>query len=501
MKILYIPLDERPCNYKYPTQIVGKIEDIQLITPPQNILNKKKQAADMEKLWDFINKNAGSADYAVLSLDMLIYGGLLSSRLHKEETVVLLQRLERIVELKKMNPKLKIYAFGLIMRVPAYNSSEEEPDYYEKYGETIFNISWLRDKINIGEAGLEEKKEYEKYLKKLPREYYDDYFNRREKNFMVTKGALKYVSEGILEEFVIPQDDSALYGIQSREQRDHIKTIEKLEINDSVLIYPGADEVGCTLISRILNYYNDKCPKVYVRFSSVLGPTIIPKYEDRPLLETIKSHIISCGMSITDNSLNADLILMVNSPENQMIEAFEQDDKPRTNQSYRNLNEFIVSIIEYIKLGKKVIIADSAYSNGSDVELITLLKSYNLLNKITAYAGWNTNGNTLGTVLSSGVASLYGDNNLEFLLYRIVEDCGYQAIARQLVIKELETKKLSYYDFKHQTTWVEDITKFMLNGFVEKFINSNFEGSTITVTEVKFPWNRMFEVDLNIEVK
>ncbi|MGH4120207.1 DUF4127 family protein [Clostridium sp.] len=501
MKILYIPLDERPCNYKYPTQIALKINNIQLITPPQNILSKKKQAADIEKLWDFINRNAGSADYAILSLDMLIYGGLLPSRLHVEEIVMLLQRLERIVELKKMNPKLKIYAFGLIMRVPSYNSSEEEPDYYETYGETIFNISWLQDKINIGEANLEDSFKYSEYLEKLPKEYYEDYFNRREKNFMVTEEALKYVSQGIFEEFVIPQDDSALYGIQSKEQKDHIKTIEKLEIIDSVLIYPGADEVGCTLLSRILNYYNEKCPKVYVRFSSVIGPTIIPKYEDRPLLETIKAHIISCGMNITDNSTNADLILMVNSPENQMTEAFEQDDKPRTNQCYRNLKEFVASIIEYINSGKKVIISDSAYSNGSDVELITLLRSYNLLNKVTAYAGWNTNGNTLGTVLSSGVANLYGDVNLEFLIYRIVEDCGYQAIARQEVIKEIESKGLSYYDFKHQTSWVEDITKSMLNEFVEKFINSKFEGNAITVAKVKFPWDRMFEVDLNIEVK
>lgn len=501
MKILYIPLDERPCNYKYPTQIVGNNKEIQLIIPPKNILNKKKQPANIEKVWKFINDNAGSADYAILSLNMLIYGGLLPSRLHKEETSVLLKRLERVVELKKLYPRLKIYAFDLIMRVPSYNSSEEEPDYYEKYGETIFNISWLQDKINIGDATSKDKLLYEKYLEKLPSEYYEDYFNRRKKNFMVTKEALQYVSKGIFEEFVIPQDDSALYGIQSKEQKDHRRTIEKFDISHSVLIYPGADEVGCTFLGRILNYYNDKKPSVYVRFSSVLGPTIIPKYEDRPLFETIKAHIISCGMIITDNSLNANLILMVNSPENQMFESFQQVSNPRTNKSHRNLDEFVVDIRKYVSLGKKVIISDSAYSNGSDVELITLLRNNKLINKITAYAGWNTNGNTLGTVIASGVASLYGDNNLNFLLYRLVEDCGYQAIARQDVIKELEAKNLSYYDFKHQTTWVEDVTKFMLNEFVEKFISSNFEGNTITVTAVEFPWNRMFEVDLNIEVK
>ena len=256
------------------------------------------------------------------------------------------------------------------------------------------------------------------------------------------------------------------------------------------------------MLGRILNYYNDECPKVYIRFSSVLGPNIIPKYEDRTMLQTIKAHIISCGMSITDNSCNANLILMVNSPEAQMFESFEQGNKPRTNQSHRDLNEFVIDIRRYISLGKRVIISDCAYSNGSDVELITLLRNYKLLNEITAYAGWNTNGNTLGTVLASGVASLYGDNNnLEFLLYRFIEDCGYQAIARQEVIKELEAKGLSYYNFKDKSSWVEEVTKFMLNDFAQSMLSSNFAHKEIIVTLVRFPWNRMFEVDLDIEVK
>ena len=157
MKILYIPLDERPCNYKYPKQIAENNRNIELIMPPHNILNKKKQAANISELWHFINNKIELYNYAILSLDMLIYGGLLPSRLHQEEIKVLLQRLNKIKKLKQLNPKLKIYAFNLIMRVPAYNSCEEEPDYYEEYGETIFKISWLEDKINKGDADLEDK--------------------------------------------------------------------------------------------------------------------------------------------------------------------------------------------------------------------------------------------------------------------------------------------------------------------------------------------------------
>ncbi|MBC8932469.1 DUF4127 family protein, partial [Escherichia coli] len=48
--------------------------------------------------------------------------------------------------IKKEFPDKKIFLSNLIMRTPKYNSSDEEPDYYEQYGEAIFRYGWLKDK-------------------------------------------------------------------------------------------------------------------------------------------------------------------------------------------------------------------------------------------------------------------------------------------------------------------------------------------------------------------
>lgn len=498
MNILYIPLDERPCNYKYPQQIVAEFSDISIIVPDKSILNHKKSSGDLEKLWQFLESNIENAHYAIISMDMLIYGGLLPSRLHNFKEDELLLSCERLRNLKIKNPNIKIFAFDLIMRVPAYNSSEEEPDYYSEFGENIFNISWLRDKIDRGHGFQEDKDRYENLLKNTPKEYGEDYFSRREKNYKVTERLLSLVQEGVFNYFVIPQDDAALYGVQSQEQGKHRETIKNLGIGNKVLLYPGADEVGCTLVARVLNDYFNKIPSVFVRFSSLLGPTIIPKYEDRPYMETIKAHIISCGMNIADNSVEADLVLMVNTPGIEMQESWEQTNVVRTNYSHRNLNEFVVAAKNYISKGKKVMIADVAYSNGSDLELIDLMVSENILEDLSSYGGWNTNGNTLGTVLSAGVVSFYGKADKEFLIYRLVEDCAYQALVRQQVIKELPEQGIEYYNFKDKTQWVENRTKELLNDFINNKLIKGFKDNDFSVSKVEFPWKRMFEVDLDI---
>ena len=79
-----------------------------------------------------------------------------------------------------------------------------------------------------------------------------------------------------------------------------------------------------------------------------MGSHIIPRYEDRPLGESIKSQITVCGGIMVDNSLEADVILMVNSPtlnHGAMQEASRAVlDKDTSYYSFRNLRAFVESI-------------------------------------------------------------------------------------------------------------------------------------------------------------
>lgn len=66
---------------------------------------------------------------------------------------------------------------------------------------------------------------------------------------------------------------------------------------DKVLVYPGADEVELTLVSRMINVMHGKCPKVYVKYAVEKARDIVPLYEGLPLAETLKYHICQRDVS------------------------------------------------------------------------------------------------------------------------------------------------------------------------------------------------------------
>ncbi|MFA7435962.1 MAG: DUF4127 family protein, partial [Bacilli bacterium] len=128
-KVVLLPLDERPCNYEFGRKIF-KETDIDIVTCDLSILGKKKIPANLKAIDEFLSKETLDAYGLVVSMDMLLYGGIVPSRLHVKNEAELINRIQILREIKKNNPKIKIFAFDLIMRCPQYSSDDEEPDYY-----------------------------------------------------------------------------------------------------------------------------------------------------------------------------------------------------------------------------------------------------------------------------------------------------------------------------------------------------------------------------------
>ena len=98
-KVVLLPLDERPCNFDFPSYLY-KESDLQIVRPKE--LGDKKNPADMEAVAAFLEKECVDADFAVLAMDTLLYGGLIPSRLHHftEEEVT-----NRLALLRKIKDK------------------------------------------------------------------------------------------------------------------------------------------------------------------------------------------------------------------------------------------------------------------------------------------------------------------------------------------------------------------------------------------------------------
>lgn len=494
-KVVFLPLDERPCNFRFPVLLFQ--EAVALTVPKKDILGIKKTPADVDALIDFLKQECTDADALVCSLDMLLYGGLLPSRLHHLSVALLERRLAVLLALKETNPHLKIYAFSLIMRCPKYSSDDEEPDYYADCGAEIHALGAVIHKQRLG---LENNTaEADRLRAKITAKNLDDFLERRKINLVLNQRALDLRKSGIIDYLVIPQDDSAPYGFTAMDQAVVRDKIEELGLASQVLMYPGADEAGLTLISRCLMEFAGKRPRIFVKYAAENASAVIPSYEDRPLGETVKYHILAAGGRVTDSYSDADLILCLTANSRGTSEAKFQAGRMIEYDSFRNLPELICFMKDAINEGKPVILADNAYANGGDLRLLRMLDSEGLLPLLVAYAGWNTNANTLGTALAQGLCYfLTGKTqaHYNFLALRYLEDFGYCSKVRFDVDRVLAGYGYNYFWVKEQRGKVACLVRKEL----ERFVTENMPSiaQEIFVTDVYMPWCRMFEVGLEV---
>lgn len=498
-KIAVIPLDERPCNYRF-NQYLVKGTPYEILTPPLEILGDKKQKGHLVAIKDWLLETAKHVDGIICAVDTLVYGGIVPSRLHSDDEDTLINRLNVLRDIKNTYPNIQIYAYSLIMRNPKYSSSEEEPDYYGEYGREIHLYGVYDHKKSLGILNEDDNAQFEHTKKTIDTVALNDYLSRRAKNIAVNQAFLKLVSEKIIDFAIIPQDDSSPYGLTATDQKIIREDIKSLNLELLCYMYPGADEVTNTLLARMINKSENKTPLFYLHYASATGGHQIPLYEDRMLSESIKYQILAAGGLIVSSMVEASLLLLVNVPSSNMKESNKQAEAALEYDAFRNLVEFVEMIDYGIKLGKKVVIADVAYANGGDLNLLKLMRQKGVLMKVSAYAGWNTSSNSLGTCIPQGILDYLYPNrqeNLNFLGLRYIEDMGYCSVVRKHISEHLIMPN-HYFSLDGKRGSVVGQINVELDKFIKEQLD--IEGFNFIINDIYSPWNRMFEIGLEVIV-
>lgn len=73
---------------------------------------------------------------------------MIASRISNDTEAQIQTRLNILLNYKKLNPKLKLYASSVVMRIPAYNEDVEEPWYWAYWGYDLYEYSYYTDKYN-----------------------------------------------------------------------------------------------------------------------------------------------------------------------------------------------------------------------------------------------------------------------------------------------------------------------------------------------------------------
>lgn len=497
MKIIYIPLDERPCNYAFAPQIAAG-SPVELVVPPLSMLGWKKNPAAPDALLRFLEENCADADGCVLSLDMLLYGGIIPSRLHHFSVEQLTQRLEAVRALTKNYPKLKIFAFALIMRCPSYSSSDEEPDYYETCGREIFLTGQVKHKQALGLLSQKEADALLSEYEKKTGPYLADFEQRRRVNRDILEKILTEYRD-CFETLVIPQDDSSAYGYTTVD-REYLKQAVAASGKAAVPMYPGADEVGMSLLANAVCTLLSRKPLVKLVFAHEDAPKMVPLYEDRPVGQTIPVLLATSGCRIWEHGAGeADITLYLNYPAHSPVEVWQE---PSEGYAKRDLPGFCDRIAGDVRAGRLAAVADCAYCNGGDAELVQMLSQRISLTDLAAYAGWNTSSNTLGTVACQAVFTwLFGRSEklALFTAQRLYEDVGYCGHVRREVTGLIEPMGYGYFNAGEADGVVAALVRKRLDAYMGALLPEL--AGQYEIDRCQMPWKRMFEVDLTLQVK
>ena len=478
--IALLPLDNRPISYLLPKQIAD-FSGINLILPERKSLGDLKRESDVNYIDNWLKEINCPI---VISLDNFIYGGLVQSRKH---SFTLDELKSRCRELSRQFPTM-IYGFSSVMRIPNYNSSEEEKDYWKDYGEKIFRWSELTHKIgdkNVGatrELHLQSKlrlliEDWYQSSKEIPPDILANYKSHREKNLAVNLLWLESLHENRFEYLIFSCDDSGKYGLNVVEA-EYIKTqIKNHRFSNHAKVLSGTDEIPLVLLTKVVLKNSKQVPSISLYFNSTEGRNQIARYESSTIYDSILNEVEALGIEIIDFK-DSDIALFVHCADSIQGDHVFQIKPSDTKNNVNNL----IGQIE--KTNMPFILLDLAYANGADPNLINaLLNSKINMDQCYGYAGWNTCANSTGSALAIGINRWLAErenrfNEIEFkkcLLTRFLDDYAYQAQIRHTKITEEEVNK-------------------KMKPFVKKF-SEVLKLNNLNIN-CKLPWNRSFEVEL-----
>lgn len=490
--ILYVPQDDRPVDYAY-TVKTAEDAGYTVLTPPRQYLSGSNFHGSPDELMNWVETHASEADAMVLSVDSLVYGGLVDSRKHNLDMNTIMNRLKNVESLHGKYGHTPIYVFSTVMRSPWAGGKGVEPDYYLQTGNDIYQLAALQNKADTGTLTPEERSDWFAIMSRVPLEYLQDWYNRRKKNMAVNYRLIDDAKNGVFTYFSLGHDDNSAH-TQSALEAKYLEMRGKDVPKTAFGSFPGADQLGLLLITRANNDFNNYHPKVTVIYPLGGGEKTIPSYDGQAIGKTIAEHIEAIGGTVTDSE-KPDLLLAVNTPlTTSTTESNSFENFPIMLDSTK---EFLGHIESAVKADIPVSIVDMAFSNGADNTLVYGLYQDKMMYKVAAYNGWNTASNSVGYGLSQGILSRYMSESAhkDMLTTNYLDNWAYQANVRNYLYrmqKSMEAGRLRRY-YPTEMGELQGLAKLELQRYAQTYLE--VDPKTVEVT---LPWNRLFEVYVDI---
>lgn len=466
MKVVVLPMDNRPPNYRFLIDLAN-IYNFEIVLPPRSKLGFYMQPGDISWLHDWLLRQTG--DVFLISSEMLCYGGLVASREPGTTLSEASRRLEILNSIKQKVPHALIWVSSVIRRASITVSSAKTESLWSTFNQYLRSKSGdIAMPVDLDEncLGL--------------------YWQLRKRNHEINKTCVDLVAKGVIDLLVLAIEDTFPGGPHEPELAILSQKISELNIQDKVYVHNGADEVMQELLIRLFNRGS-----IEIRFDSEETTLQIMDFEHQPFLKNVYSHISLSGFTVKDE---ADIVLLIVGS---------------------NVKEGLKMLRWFTVAGKQVYLLDVFHVNGADESFVTalldLIKSGDSI-FVKGFSAWNTASNRLGTLLSEAAVK-EGKNEillLKFMLERFVDDYLYQSVYRakleKLLLRHGENKysvNLNSKSIKPFLYEFEKAANRMLDSFEEKIFHIEQEPWILESAEIvsfDLPWRRSFECEVEVSI-
>ena len=479
-----LPLDDRPCNLQFPAQIAAIGAD-DVATPPANLLGQFNQRGDCDALRAWLD-NLSDVSALIVSVDMLAYGGLVASRKTDTDLETARARLQTLRNWRATRPQTPIYAFNILMRLAiTMDSDAAVPHYYN-----VMRWARLMDEARRFPSAQKEA-ERDEVRAQIPDAIIEQYCGARARNHAVNLQMVDWLADNTFDYLLITQEDCTQFGLHRAEQDEITARVAARGVADKFALHPGADEAALTLLAR---HWNQDVA-FSIHWSSARGKRNIAVFEDVPYEDALHSHIGAMGGRIADDS-DADVQLWVNAP----ISGSQKDESLAEKEARAGeLKSWVGALKTALQSGARIALCDVAFPNGADNLLMNELRAQgDILHRLVAFGGWNTAGNTTGTVLAQCAAAQRGgdgERNRQFVFERLLDDWYYQANLRGELEETARARGFSPLNMNGQGAQIEALARVSMEKFASELAREQF-GAHVRDVQVNLPWSRTFEVQV-----
>lgn len=520
--LAYIPIDDRPVNTDRVIYLAESLDyELEMPDPDlykthldnQKLNSNGTQYGDTAQLLQWLE--SVEADCYVLSLDQLLSGGLVNSRIMTEDDLTnSYAAIDSVLAAVGEKPTV---IFDTVMRLAStvgyrgFGSAEYEG--LRTYG-AVARASLEGEALTVDNiiAGYLYSADGGTISASVSDEIIEEYLAARERKLRLSDYFLNAVAE--------KSNIYVYYGVDDSSAKVTVQTNEINYITQKLkngTVFSGCDELGLMGVTKLYLETLQQGIKADVTYFGGGEELAADDYDTGTLKDTVEGHLFSLGVTASED---AELkIIVLTQPATSTTKAYN---------GY--CDEAAEAIAQEIEAEDPVIVIDASTSAWYG-RLQFKLASSVPLGLLLGYSNWNTGANTVGCALANGLARYgylkYGETTesghdafLKTLAFSYVKDIAYKITSAVEVTKYISSNYSDvnnfYSEIVDEDALNAEFTQIMLSndgtcgatGLLKALNESSYitdlqnytlsSHKTVSADNFYFPWYRTFEASFTV---